>query len=391
MAIGSGKTVNYGALRRGGTAIEINLNSTNNSDTVVYYINTSYRNESTLNIDFTGPENLFNESNNTVQLDSSGNATVTRTLNQTQAFTDTTISINLRAFDGTLLASGANLDILGNVHDTYVMLGSNAQPLESNIAGGYEIWAETAIGANPSANIISIIGSDPYVWNDWNRSIEAEIVGGGAGRTPGYTRGRPGNGANVNVSIPSMPIPGGTTGETDILGSYTTGGGGIETPGSNTTLTFLATDYVATGGTINTDTNNDYQFNGNIYSEFTGGGKGANQLTVGTNGTVTGPIPDELYVGVVTTQGGNGGDGYLSSLTGLYYGGGGAGFSRQRIQPAGTPDYVMNTLQGTPGLGQVYGYGATSTLSPYMDGGPGAIFIKLSRKVGYYPVFAPVA
>jgi hypothetical protein len=365
MPIGASRTINYSATEEVGNPIpfvpNVTATRTITANTVVYSVTSNYITTPTFNFSFSGlAANPFTQSDTgSITLDASGNATITRNLDQTNTYANADFALNIKAYNDTLLFTGANVELLGNVHQADLQF-SNAGNVEvESLSGGYltyKIEGNTGITRDPA--------TDPHASQS---TLQYEIVSGGGGSS-GLIPGQGGyqKSATVYLSYISNTV------ESNIL----IGAGGPATGGANSTINFNNS-----GGNFLTDTiqgasENLYgsvstrRQNNTTLLAARGAGPGAVGNFVSSNGNIT-------------AYGGAGTAGPNSAITGSpVAGNGGGGASWYQTQ---SDQYTYNAINGANGAGY-YGAGAQGGGSS-KNGNSGVAYLKFPFINGNYPVF----
>tara|TARA_R110000764_G_C10962718_1_gene378421 strand:+ start:50 stop:1183 length:1134 start_codon:yes stop_codon:yes gene_type:complete len=377
MPLGASKTVNYGAVEDGaGGAIpfvpSVTATRTITANTVVYSVTSNYITTPTFNFSFSGlAANPFTQSDTgSITLDASGNASITRNLDQTNIYADADFALDIKTYNDALLFTGANVELLGNVHQADLQF-SNAGNVEvESLASGYLTYK-----IEGNTGITKIIATDPYASQS---TLQYEIVSSGSGNKTAlgisvFNNIIPGEGGNQKSATVSLSYIDQTV-ESNIL----IGAGGPATGGANSTINFNNS-----GGNFFTDTiagasENLYTSVASRTQNYTtlyaarGAGPGAVGNFVSSNGNIT-------------AYGGAGTAGPNSAILGSpVAGNGGGGAIVHQIQ---SDQYTYSAVNGANGAGY-YGAGAQGHATTQSNGNSGVAYLKFPFINGNYPVFA---
>lgn len=369
------------------STINVSVSSVN-ANSVVYTITSSYTSEPTVEYDFTGFTGNFIDGNTgNVTLNSSGSATITKTLDQTSTYSNAEFAINLYGNDNYLLTSGANVELLGNVTGIDFDFYGSSNVTTISAPAGYKIYEITG---NVNFKRTST-GTDPYqsITAD---NIQINSLGGGGGAS-GIQPGRGGllsddtlrfndfsisSNSSIQVGKGGTAGSGGSTIVFPTSGINVNGSGGSIEPLSQVSQTQnYTTLYAHRGG----QSGAVVYYNRGVYTGVTDG------PTAGSVGTITG-APN------LTARGGNGGAGQTGPITGTRFGGGGGGGAKWTQT---TPDgFTYTAVAGGNGSGTVGqgGRGGTgqNAISPSgaQPGQDGAVWIKFPNTGANYPVLLSI-
>jgi hypothetical protein len=326
-----------------------------------------------------GPANFVATSNSISLTSPTNNFNIFNASGSDIAANDTnTISLGSIAASGNLTINAANITLISNISTTggsqtyngNVIVNGNISINTGN--GNLTINGKIDAGCVTSGSTVSTFSnftsSGTFTTPAYVTQVDVLVVGGGGGGGDNYGGG--GGGGQVIEQIGysvlgSISVSVGAGGSRGIIGQN----GGSSAFGSLSALGGGGADSGTRSGGISYNSTSTIMYGGNSGSVPTSGG-GAGTTANGTNGS-----------GAFPNNGGNGGAGFSSVITGLTYGGGGGGYGATNggsgTDGGGNGGKVL--LSGASGLPNRGGGGGggynDSTFPPYLAGNGGSGFV----------------